>query len=121
MSNEFIAAVYLTALALAGAYFFTAPGLVYLTRKLAIGGATWLTPAVGMAAWWCLYLGGFGQQSAFNILELFVLAVVFVLVVYAVSLVVARIGVTRHAGMTILVATLVALVAIRVFMPEVNE
>lgn len=121
MSNEFAWATYLTTFALAGAYSLGAPGLVYLIRKAVVGRAIWLTPAVGMLAWWCLFLGGIGQRSAFNILELFVVAVVFVFVVYVVTLAVAVMGAGRHVGMTILIATMVAITAIRAFMPKVTE
>ena len=113
--------LYISAIALAGMYVVAAPGLIYLARKGSIKPNAWLIPAAAVGVWWCMFLGAIGATSPFNVIELIYLGMAFVAVVYVLLVALYFRQSFRPIGVPALIGTLIAVVALRVFMPEVGE
>ena len=120
--NEVAWAFYISGLALVIGYGVSLPGLLVLRRRgLALGGYAMSLTAAALL-WWGAFLGGFGRQSVYNIIELFPLSAVFAVAVYA-ALAWAMIRPPRRPVLGLFVSSwcLVALVCLRAFMPEIGE
>jgi hypothetical protein len=99
MTNGFFWAAYISGAALISGYLMATPAILLLHRRSAPN-VFWMYAVLPLTivAWWCAYWLGLGPQSSFNAQELFILAAVYVLAVYALLMFQRRFE--RHAAPT---------------------
>jgi hypothetical protein len=122
MSNGFLWAAVISGAALISGYVLATPGILILHRRSAPN-ALWMYAVLPLtiAAWWCAYWLGLGAQSPFNTQELFVLAAVHVLAVYALLILGRRFQ--RHAALpgALAAVCISAVLLLRLLTPTIGE
>jgi len=122
MSNNVSWALYISGAALVGGYVLATPGIFLFHRRSALN-VLWMYAIlpISIAAWWCAYWIGLGPQSPFNTQELFLLAAIYVLAVYALLMLQGRFQFPATVLPVLAAVCFSAVVILRLLTPAIGE